>query len=415
MFSHPKIWTFIFALLFTLTGDEGFCQLNQNEKEKKEEKNNMQNAAGNSNPVMNNSIQENNVVLPAINEPSRTAQSNVFYDKQSNAYKSAVEFNQLDAKAWLGYYESERYSFYTKTSNDINAENQEKLNEIISEMGKYVPNSYEYNYAKYLNGNHDVNLFGFLARAYELNPKASELYDQFVAYYELTGNASKKSEWCKKLNESGEFSKEVMEFSYNLLAGLPSNAVLITHGEMDTYPTFIWQTVKKFRPDVLVLYIDLLEKSDYRIKKSQELGFSSSIDPVSNKPSFVQDICQKISPKRPVFLASTLAPELLKPIKEQLFNTGLAFRYAPGGIDNLADLETNWERNFKTEELRKKISPGTIASKINMNYVPGLLLLSESLKQKGMSDKAKLAEELALKIAAEGGKEQQVRTLLNKK
>lgn len=409
MFNSPLKYCLI--VLATLWGASTVLAQGNTQKTEEERKKNEVNPATN----INQNLQENNIAVPALAEPSRSAQSSGYYRSQTETMRKAVDFNQYDAKSWLGYYKAVRYSYYTKTSNDISEDQQSELNAIVNEMGKYVPNSYEFNYAKYLNGNHDIRLFGFLARAYELNSKATEIYDQFVAYYELTGNANKKTEWCKKLNESGEIPREVMELNYNMLVSLDDNAVLITHGEMDSYPAYIWQNIKKVRPDVTILYIDLLEKAEYRERKFKELGIQVQKDPVKQKAGFVAELSQQSAQKRPTFLAGTVAPELLKPIQSNLYLTGLAFRYSPNGFDNLPELAENWERKFKKEELSKKITPGTLAAKMNMNYVPGLILLAEHLRNTGKTEKAQIAEDLALKIATEGGKEQQVKNLLKKK
>lgn len=371
-----------------------------------EEKNKIQSQSTNMNE---------NLANPVILEPSRSAQSPGFYRGQTETLRRAVDFNKYDAKSWLGYYKAERYSYYTKTSNDINTDQQSELDKIVDEMSQYVPTSYEFNYAKYLNGNHDIRLFGFLAKAYEINPKATELFDQFVSYYELTGDAVRKTDWCKKLNESGEIPKEIMEFAYNLLVSLDENAVIITHGEMDSHSSFIWQTVKNHRKDVLILYMDLLEKPEYREKKFRELGINVTASPYTNKAAFVAEFLQKSSLKRPSYLATTVAPDLIRPIQSKLFLTGLAFKYSEKGFDNLPVIAENWEKKFRKEELAKKIAQGSVSAKINMNYVPGLLLLRDYLLSKGLNDKAKATEELALKIGSEGGKEQQVRTMIMKK
>lgn len=370
-----------------------------------------------------NNLNENSVnvsknnpsAVPSISEPSRTGQTSTFYKSQSNALHAAVLANPYDARAWQNYYEAELYSYYTKTSNDISEDQQEVLNGILADMGKYIPETFEFHYITYLNGHHDTKLFGHLARAYELKPNATELYDEFVAYYEMTGDATKKAEWCKKLSESKEVSRETMEFTYNLIIGLEKNAVLFTHGELDTYPSFIWQSVKKTRTDLIILDLDLLEKDDYRNAKLSSLGISSVIHPLKNKAAFLEDVALKLSASKPVYLATTVAPEILASMKSKLFNTGLAFRYSNNGFDNIPLLMENWEGKFKKDELSKKVTPGTLTAKMNMNYVPGLILLAEHLRSIGANEKAKIAEDLAVKFAQEGGKEQQVKTMLNRK
>lgn len=404
---HKKI---ISLLVFGISSSLVFAQHNTNQKTEVE--NNKQNIQLQENSVninYNNSSNTN----PAVNEPSRSAQTGYFYRQQTGNFKTAVNIKPNDAAAWANYYKSERYSNYTKTSNDINKSEQKDLDAIVDEMAKNVPNTYEYNYIRYLNGNHDISLFPYLQKAYELNPNSTELIDEFVAYYELTGNYAAKKEWCAKLENSKEIPDAVMEFDYNMIIALEKNAVLITHGEMDTYPLFIWQTVHNIRPDVIVLYLDLLEKDDYRSRKMREMGIQVSTDIHQQPVQFLEQLAEKLSAK-PVYFATTVSPDILKPLQAKLYLTGLAFKFSESGFENLQDIENAWEKKFKKEALSAKIQYGTLAAKMNMNYVPGLILLSEYFKSKGLSEKARLAEELALKLAAEGGKEQQVKVLLNK-
>ena len=403
--------THIHSIVLTISGFfcflTSFSQINNENQVKQKAETNVQ--------VQNSAVENSstNTVNPVVNEPSRSAQTGYFYRQQTGNYRTAVQTKPNDAAAWANYYKTERYGNYTKTSNNINTGAQENLNEIVVEMEKNVPNSYEFNFIKYLNGNHDVTLFPYLQKAYELNPTSTELIDEFVAYYELTGNSAKKKEWCKKLSESKDIAKEVMEFDYNLIIALEKNAVLITHGEMDTYPLFIWQNVNNIRNDVMVLYLDLLEKDDYRNRKLQELGVTISANFHSSQAQFLAELAQKLS-NRSVYFSSTVSTEILKALKGNLFLTGLAFKYSEEGFENVQEIANAWETKFKKEVVSKKVTSGTLASKINMNYVPGLILLAEYFRSQGLNDKAKLAEELAIKLAAEGGKEQQVKLLLNK-
>lgn len=364
--------------------------------------------------TLENSSNSNQVITNnPVNEPSKSAQTGYFYRQQTGNYRTAVQAKPTDAGAWANYYKSERYGNYTKTSNDISANSQQNLDEIVNEMEKYVPLSYEYNFIKYVNGNHDITLFPYLQKAYELKPNSTELIDEFIAYYELTGNAVQKKEWCKKLNDSKEIPKEVMEFDYNLIIAIDKNAVLITNGEMDTYPLFVWQNVHNIRNDVMVLYLDLLEKDDYRNRRLQDLGISISANFHTSKNQFLAELAEKLK-SRPLYFSSTVSPEILRSMKSNLFLTGLAFKYSVDGFENRDEIMLAWETKFKKELLSKKITPGSLASKLNMNYVPGLIMLVEYFRSNGQSEKAKIAEDLAIKLAAEGGKEQQVKLLLKK-
>ncbi|MFZ5554636.1 MAG: hypothetical protein ACOZCO_16065 [Bacteroidota bacterium] len=364
---------------------------------------------------ISNSVNEANFNTqpPAnLSEPSRSGNGAKYYESQSQNYRGYLDFSPKDANAWENYYKSTRFSNYSKTSSSISADEQKELDAIVKEMEKNVPGTYQFHFVTYLNGNNDVNLIHHLEKAYELNPNSTELYEEFINYYELTGNDSKKTEFVKKLNNSKEIHPDVLEYNYNLLNSLESKAILITHGEMDTYPGWILQDVKRTREDVKIVYLELLEKDEYRNKLLAETGITVSADFKSNKSGFLKEFAEKSS--RPVYFASTVAPEILKPIQNNLYLTGLAFKYSSTEFENQSVLATNWENSFKKDAVLKTNAQGTIQSKLNMNYIPGLLILIEYYKSANKTDKATMAEEMALKLAREGGKEQQVKTYLKK-
>ncbi len=367
---------------------------------------NLNNVQQHSNTVQTNSFNQ-------VNATSRSVLSVAEYESQRVSLKLQVVLTPLNAKAWEDYYKAERYSAYTPTSKKISGEKQQELDQIVEEMEKHVAGTYEYHFVRYLNGNRNTELFAELQKAYALNPKSPEVIDELVIYYELTGNKEQKQLFCRKMKEHNEFPKEVMEYSSNLLRSLEANALLFTHGETDTYPSWIWQDVNKVRPDVKILYLDLLEKEEYRTRVLKELGIQVEASIEVNRAAFMNELAEKV--KRPVYFSATLAPDLLAPVKDKLYPTGLAMRYSIGDYNNVDALKYNWEKTFNRKNLLKKMPFGSLQARMNLNYIPGLLVLAESYRNSGENDKAKLAEELALKLAGEAGKEQQVRSYLKKK
>ncbi len=58
-------------------------------------------------------------------------------------------------------------------------------------------------------------------------------------------------------------SQPMQDYGYNMLIGLPKNAVLITAGDNDTYAPLALQAGMDLRPDVLVLNLSLLNLKEY--------------------------------------------------------------------------------------------------------------------------------------------------------
>jgi hypothetical protein len=280
-------------------------------------------------------------------------------------------------------------------------------------MEEYVATSYEYHFLTYINGNNNTDLIEHLNKAYELNPSSTEVMAEYVSYYEMTDNESKKKEFCKSLESSGLYSANILEFNQNLLNSVDQNAILITHGESDTYPVWIQQLVKNVRTDVKVLYLDLLENDAYLEKEMKALGLDITSDIKKDKAGFLKELADE-SKTRPVYFATTVSPDILKSMSANLFLTGLAFKYSETTFDNVSVIKKNWNDKMVKENLNSKtIVKGSMDSKINLNYLPGILLLYDQYLKDGNKEAEKL-KELALKLGTEGGKEHQVRLYLDK-
>jgi hypothetical protein len=357
--------------------------------------------------------QEQELNNTLVNPSNQANFSPAYFETESTKLSQEVLFEPTNSVYWGNYYRAERYSCYSKNSNDITSEEQKDLDGIVKNMEKYVPLSYEYHFLTYVNGNNNTELVNHLDKAFELKPSSTEVMVQYTSYYEMTGNDAKKKEFCKSLVNSGVYSAGILEFNKNLLNSVEQNGILITHGENDTYPVWIQQLVKSERTDVKVLYIDLLENKDYREKELKDLGLDISTDIKTNKSGFLKELASE-SKTRPVYFATTVAPELLKPMNANLYLTGLAFKYSESSFDNVDVLKKNWNEKMVKEKLDSdKIASGSLESKMNLNYLPGILLLYDNYSKSGNKEAVKL-KELALKLGSEGGKEHQVRLYLEK-
>jgi hypothetical protein len=58
---------------------------------------------------------------------------------------------------------------------------------------------------------------------------------------------------AEKMIETGFFPKALLSYTEWVLRSLPENAILITNGDMDTYPVAALQEVEELRPDVVMV------------------------------------------------------------------------------------------------------------------------------------------------------------------
>jgi len=395
---------FIYIVIFWLTGFFAYSQTENNTNSNLNKEKSVLQGTNAQGPELNT------IIANPANEANFTPG---YFETESSKLSQEVLFEPTNSVNWGNYYRAERYSFYSKNSNDITSTEQKELDDIVKNMEKFVPQSYEYHFLTYLNGNNNPDLVNHLQKAYELNSNSAEVLVQYTSYYELTGNDAKKKEFCKSLVNAGVYSVGILEFNKNLLNSVEQNGILITHGENDTYPTWIQQNIKNERIDVKVLYIDLLENKEYREKELNALGLDITTDIKTNKAGFLKELASE-SKSRPVYFATTVAPELLKPMNANLYLTGLAFKYSESAFDNVELLKKNWNTKMVKEKINSdKIAEGSIESKMNLNYLPGILMLYDNYSKSGNKEAEKL-KELALKLGSEGGKEHQVRLYLEK-
>lgn len=330
---------------------------------------------------------------------------------ESSGLLDVDQFSIQSADNYKKSYIDLKKNSVNKYSKEISSEEQKNLNSIVTDLESMHSESYEYHYIAYLNSNQDPQAFHHLEKAYEIYPNNVELYDDFIAHYELTDNRQGKNEFCKKLAESNTIAQGVMDYNYNVLMSLEPNAILFTNGADDTYPLWIWQEIHNKRTDVTVLNLDLIQNLEYQKVKLKSLN----IYPIKSKePVGIVKEVVKNNPNRPINIALTINPKALIDLKSKLYLTGLVLKYSEKEIDNVTMLQNNWEFSFNTESLNETVTNST-AKKMNNNYIIPLLVLSGYYSDNGKTSEAKSTENMALKLAGEGGKEMEVKKYIEAK
>ena len=345
---------------------------------------------------------------------NKVLKPNEYYLQQIPLWKKEVDKNPKNADAWLNYYRANRNA-YIKGEEDNSKKAKgnsrfERLKNIVDEMEKQVPDSYEYNFVKWLNGNNDQNLFPFLEKAHKLSPKSAEPIMSLIFYYEIKGDYTKRDEKIEAYYTIGDYSPGLLNYGYNLLSALEKNAIVVTEGDKDTEAILLLTIGKKYRPDVSMLNVNLLLIKEYRENVFKALGIPQlDFDPMENEENyqkFQQIIITQLTNNknaRPVYAAVTVSKPYIELIEKDLYLTGLAYLYSKKKIDHIPILVKNVEELFLLDYLNEyfpinDLSIGNVNS-MNGNYLIPFATLSQYYYSVGNTAKADKYKNLALKVA----------------
>ncbi len=116
-----------------------------------------------------------------------------------------------------------------------------------------------------------------LERSSSLDPTYMDPWFGLVIHYLEQRDKEKTNFALRKLLEAGAVENEIMDYSYNMIASLDKNAILVTNGDNDTYPGWILTRVLEFRPDVRIVNRALLNTEWYPLSVIAE-GVPSFVD-----------------------------------------------------------------------------------------------------------------------------------------
>jgi Sulfatase-modifying factor enzyme 1 len=238
-------------------------------------------------------------------------------------------------------------------------------------------------------------------------------YEQRLRDAEFAGDENAKKTICQEWYASGDYSLGLLYWNYNALMSVEQNALLITQSETDTYPLWLLQYAVGVRKDVQTANLSHLENLGYRTSWLSRRGLQPMEMSLTQTAVLQQLLSQQT--QNPVYIGILVPKMLWQTRQDQLFLTGLAFKYSTGSFDNLAALRENFEQKFFIDNLQinlfKEKDPSVLVA-LNLNYIPALLLLQQNYNQLGESEKADMIAQLALNLARQANREAEVQSLL---
>jgi len=342
-----------------------------------------------------------------------------WYQQQSELWKKEVDKNPSNAAAWNNYYNANRYARFDEAQS---GKRLEKLQQIITQMSKAIPNSYEYYILKYKTESNPEN-YQLIEKAYAMSPERPEAYYDLLIHHLISGNQEQFREICEKLYHSKDIAPWLMNYNYNMIMSVEPQSILITNGDNDTYPAWLLQKVKGIRTDVTILNLSLTTVQAVFENTLKARGISLSYDDVKSrvnlKPGeyfgalFMKELVRQIHekyPDIPVYFAVTVYAQYIESIKDDLYLTGLAQKYSTKRLDNMALIRKNLEQRmlfdqFTFDYIGDFFLGKRLSAQMHLNYVKAMMMLAAHYELSGEKDLAVSWKDRALKIARDAGNE----------
>jgi len=358
------------------------------------------------------SITEPEQIVPI----TRVVHPKGYYETQATLWLSKLDTDPHSTNAWLNYY------LACRTINRLTPErNPHDLRAIMNNLSSNISDSYEYHYLTYLNGAGDPALFHHLESAFAIDPNRTEIYSHMINHHLTVGNKEEFQKFCNLWMESGEVPAGILSWNYNALIGLEPAAILLTHGDNDTYPAWLLQQVEDVRPDIIVINVHLLKNRNYCDRTFKAINVPSYTETLGESSVWQSDLLPVLDhimtyAKRPLYVNVTIPKSLRENYEEVLYNVGLAFKYSKTSFDNVATLKENYEQKFLTDYLRMGFAVdknATVLNALNVSYLPAFISLYKHYIEEESTTKAEELKIVLLNIGRANNKKDQILSLLS--
>lgn len=332
-----------------------------------------------------------------------------WYEQQAKAWKREIDKGTKDKMAWVYWFHANRYAAFAdaKKREESKAPYFQKAETIIKMAEKAIPNSFELLYLKTKDNTGGHESGDYIMQAQALKPYDPLILPELMNHYQFTLDKTKLETVSKKWLESNEMPQEILTTAYNNLISLEPNAILLTYGDNDTYPYWVLQDGKKIRTDVTIINVSLALIDTYREKlfannKIAALKLMNDADRRSS--NLVNHLIENVT-DRPIYVSVFADDDCYKKYANQMYLTGLSYKYSKEPFDNLAVIRNNVENKFLLDFLKQTFNNNyaqSVVNQMNTGYLAIFLKLYEHYQASGEMVKAQKLKELAKNIAEKG-------------
>lgn len=335
-----------------------------------------------------------------VESPIKVKQSAEWYKVQERLWKAETEKNPKSEEAWSNYYHAARYRGWYDSVTDID----KRLEAIMSDMGKAIPDTYTYYIMQYYHkGN--VNDAPDMKKAILMRPDNVEMYPDYVSYLLQTGDEELMADILKRWYDSGTYSPSLLNYAYNELAGIKGNGIVFANGDSPVFSKLLVQHGKNLFQDIDVICTSMLWSPIYRELLCKRLGMPD-FEPtpqIRNQEEADMQLEQMMMhiiqhAGRPVYFSTLMD---MPSFKDRLYSEGLVMRYSEKPYDNVAVKCKNYEEVYLTDYLRESFVPETYAAsahKFSLNYIPCFKSLLDHYKHTGNTSRYNELRSLMLRI-----------------
>lgn len=332
-----------------------------------------------------------------------------WYEQQAKAWKQEIDKGTSNNMAWVHWFHANRYAAFAdaKKREKSKAPYFQKAETILKMAEKAIPNSFELLYLQTKDNTGGHKSGDIILKAQAMRPYDPLIMPELMNHYQFDQDKAAIETVSQKWIESNEMPQELLATAYNNLISLEPNAILLVNGDNDTYPAWVLQAGKKIRPDVTIINIALSCIDSYReklfaVNNLPALQFKNDADRQSS--AIVNHLIEKVT-DRPIYISIFVDDDNYKKYSNQMYLTGLSYKYSKEPFDNLAVIRNNVENKYLLDFLKQTFNNNYAQSAVNqMNtgYLAIFLKLYEHYQASGETVKAQKIKELAKNIAEKG-------------